>query len=130
MIKKYIVTLTNEERERLRKLTTTGKASASKLTRARILLKADRAGEHGGSTDSAIAAALDASHPTIERVRKRFVEEGFDVALPGKSTGRHNATKLDGEAEARLVALACSKPPDGHGRSVDVLRAVGGPAAR
>ena len=116
MIKKYIVTLTDEEREHLRKLTTTGKASASMLARARILLKADRSGEHGGWTDTAIAAALDVSHPTIERVRKRFVEEGFEVALLSKSTGRHNATKLDGEAEARLLAIACSKPPDGHAR--------------
>ena len=116
MIKKYIVTLTDEERERLRKLTTTGKASSRVLTRARILLKADCGGEQRGWSDTAIAAALDVSHPTIERVRKRFVEEGFEVTLLGKSTGRHYPTKLDGEAEARLIALACSDPPDGHAR--------------
>jgi transposase len=116
MRKKYIVTLTDEEREDLRKLTTTGTASASVLPRARILLKTDCSGGRRGWSDTAIAAALDVSHPTIERVRKRFVEEGFEVALLSKSTGRHTPTKLDGEAEARLIALACSDPPDGHAR--------------
>ena len=116
MNKKYIVTLTDEERDHLRKLTTSGTTPALVLTRARILLKADGSGSRVGWGDQAIARALDVGDATVERTRKRFVEDGFEIALHGKKLGRHYPTKLDGEAEARLIALACSEPPEGHAR--------------
>lgn len=106
--KLYIVDLTNEEREELVELTRKGKASARKLTRARILLKADE-----GWKDEQIVAALDTSDSTVERTRKRFVEGGLGKALnddPRPGAKR----KLDGRGEAYLIAITCSEPPDEH----------------
>ncbi len=113
--KKYLVTLTSEERDRLAKLTTAGKASARTLTRARILLKADQADGGPAWQDADIARALDCGLRTVERVRQRFVERGLDDALAHKEqqTPRRQRV-LDGAAEARLIALACSHPPDGR----------------
>lgn len=116
MNKKYFITLTDEERDHLRTLTTSGTTPARVLTRARILLKADSSGGRIGWGDDAIARALDVGHATIERTRRRFVEDGFRVALHGRSLGSYHPKKLDGEAEARLIALACSQPPDGYAR--------------
>jgi hypothetical protein len=113
--KKYLVTLTPEEREQLTGLLSAGKRSALTLLRARILLKADQA--PGGSAwhDDRIAEALDCGLRTIERVRQRFVEHGLEAALGRKPQERPSRLpKLDGRAEAHLIALACSPPPEGR----------------
>lgn len=113
--KKYLVTLTPEERQQLTRLTASGKASALVLTRARILLKADQADAGPAWEDARIAEALDCGHRTVERVRQRFVEQGLDAALQRKQQDRPSRPRLlDGRAEARLIALACSAPPDGR----------------
>jgi len=108
--KKYIVKLTAEERQYLLDITSKGSIGARKMKRAQILLKADE-----GLKDEDIVAALNTSRPTVERIRKRFVEGNLDKALnddphPG------GKTKIDGRAEAHLIALACSDAPDGHER--------------
>lgn len=106
--KKYIVELTQDERDELNELTHKGKASARKLNRARILLKADE-----GWKDKQIVTALDTVVTTVERIRKRFVEGGLEKAL--KDDPRPGARrKLDGRGEAYLIALTCSEPPDEH----------------
>ena len=109
MAKKYLVTLTPEEREHLRKMISSGTERARKLTRARILLKAD-----AGWKDADISTALEVSISTIERVRRRFVEEGLEAALNRRPPRREYFYKIDGEAEAHLIALTCSRPPEGH----------------
>ena len=114
-MKKYKVTLTAEERQQLADLTASGKAAAKKLTHARILLKADAADGGPAWTDDRIAEALEVSVATVERVRQRFVEEGLEPALVRKKQDRPSrACLLDGAAEARLIALACSTPPQGR----------------
>ena len=113
--KKYVVTLTPEEREQLAGLLTAGKRSALTLARARILLKADQADGGPAWPDDRIAEALDCGVRTVERVRQRFVERGLEAALARKPQDRPSRLrKLDGRAEARLIALACSAPPDGR----------------
>lgn len=113
--KRYLVTLTSEERERLTHMVSAGKASARSLVRARILLKADQTEGAPAWEDARIAEALDVGHRTVERVRQRFVERGLDAALARKVQDRPSVRrKLDGRAEARLIALACSAPPDGR----------------
>lgn len=108
--KKYIVTLTTEERQELLKLTRAGELAARKMKRALILLKADE-----GWKDKEIVAALNTSRPTVERIRKRYVEGGLDKAL--NEDPRPGARKkLDGRAEARLIALACSDGPEDSDR--------------
>jgi len=93
-----------------------GKHPTHVLTHARILLKADASNGGPGWDDGAIAAALDGGTRTVARVRKKFVEGGLDAAVQRKKpTGRRHR-KLDGEQEARLIALACSPAPEGHGR--------------
>ena len=115
--KKYLVTLIPEERDQLTRLTTAGKASARTLTRARILLKADQAEGGPAWGDADIAAALDCGLRTVERVRQRFVERGLEQALGRKPQDRPSRERrLDGAAEARLIALACSEPPAGRAR--------------
>ena len=92
-----------------------GKAAAQKLAHARILLKADAADGGPAWPDHRIADALEVSTATIERVRRRFVEQGLDAALDRKQRERPaREIKLDGRAEAQLVALACSAPPEGR----------------
>jgi transposase len=114
-MKKYIVTLTAEERQGLLGIIAAGKASAQKLAHARILLKADAGPEGPAWNDEQIAEAFDVSTATIVRVRQRFVELGLDAALVRKPQDRPSRQrKLDGRAEARLIALACSKPPEGR----------------
>lgn len=114
--RRYHVTLTPEEREQLRAMVSAGKAAARKLTHARILLKADEAEGGPGWADEQIAEALDVGLSTVWRVRRRFVEEGIEAAVAPKPTTRVYARKLDGAGEARLVKLACSKPPQGRKR--------------
>lgn len=116
MKKKYIVTLNDEERGALRAMIAAGKASARKLMHARILLKAERRKQHREWEDTRIAAALEVSVSTIEKVRQRLVEEGLEAALVPRPSRREYARKLDGKEEAHLIALACSTPPDGYGR--------------
>ena len=117
MAKKYLVTLTPEERDRLTALISAGKRSALTITRARILLKADQADGGPAWDDARIAQALDCGLRTVERVRQRFVERGLDQALGRKPQDRPSRErKFDGAAEARLVALACSQPPGGRAR--------------
>jgi transposase len=116
-MKKYKVTLTAEERTSLQELIAAGKASAQKLAHARILLKADAAPDGPAWPDTRIAEAVEVNVTTVERVRERFVEHGLDAALDRKKQARPSRErKLDGQAEARLVALACSEPPLGRGR--------------
>lgn len=112
----YRVSLDEEQRARLRTLVGSGTAPARLLTRARTLLKADH-GEGGpGWSDAAIAGALDVHPATVQRVRRRFVEEGLAAALERKRPDRVYERALDGRREAHLVALACSEAPEGHAR--------------
>ena len=114
-MKSYKVTLDAEERQHLHDLIAAGQAAARKLTHARILLKADAADGGPAWPDGQIADALEVSTDTVERVRQRFVELGLEAALDRKPRERPpREIKLDGRAEARLIALACSAPPDGR----------------
>lgn len=106
MAKKYLVSLTDEERETLLALTKKGALAARKLTRAHILLQAE-----AGTTDDAMAQALHSGTATVERVRKRFVEGGVEAALTERPRPG-GKRKLNSKAEATLVAWACSTPPD------------------
>ena len=115
--KKYLVILTPAERDWLSGLVSAGRRSALTITRARILLKADQAPGGPAWEDQDIARALDCSVRTVERVRQRFVERGLEPALGRKPQDRPSRErKFDGAAEARLIALACSQPPEGHAR--------------
>jgi transposase len=116
MKKKYIVTLTEAERLMLQAMLSRGKAAARKLMHARILLKADAAPGGPCWEDAAIAQGLEVGRATVERVRKEFVEEGFDAALERRKPRRQYRRKLDGDGEAHLIALACSKAPEGRSR--------------
>ncbi len=115
MKKKYLVTLTADEREQLNAMITAGTASAKKLAHARVLLKADQ-GENGPAwVDEVIAEAVEVSTDTVARVRQRFVAQGLEAALVRKKQDRPSRERvLDGSAEARLLAVACSDPPDGR----------------
>jgi transposase len=117
MKKKYPVMLSKTEREELKRLIAAGTATARKLTHARILLKADQSTEGaGGWVDEKVADAVEVSQPTVARVRKQYVQEGLEAALNRRPPNREYQRKLDGEQEARLVTLACSKPPQGQAR--------------
>ena len=116
MSKKHLVTLTECERARLAQRIAVGRGPARALTHARILLKADQGAGGPAWTDAAITAALDVSTSTVERVRRRFVEQGPEAAIRRRSPRREYRRKLDGEQEAHLVALVCSAPPEGSGR--------------
>jgi transposase len=116
MLKRYRVTLTEDERSGLEQMINSGKAAARKLAHARVLLKADEAEGGPGWGDAEIAEAVEVGLVTVARVRQRFVEEGLEAALVPRPTARAYARKLDGAAEARLAALACTKPPDGRKR--------------
>ena len=114
MEKRYLVTLTDEERAELSSMVSKGKSNARKLVRARILLLADQAG--GGSAKSApeIVEALGCGRATVERTRRAFVEEGLQKTLEPSASTRIYERKLDGRIEAHLVALACGAPPEGR----------------
>jgi transposase len=114
--KRFRVTLTPAEREKLQRLIAAGTAPARKLAHARILLKADALpGEHG-AFDADIAEAVEVSVDTVARVRRRFVEEGLDAALVPRPSTQAHPTKLDGRGEARLIAEVLSPPPQGKAR--------------
>ncbi len=115
-MKKYSVTLTESEREDLQALIRKGKAAARKLLHARILLKADSSPGQPAWSDAAISEALEVSLSTIGRVREQFIEKGVTAALERQPAKRVYERKLDGEREARLVALVCSQPPQGSPR--------------
>ena len=112
--KKYVVSLTNEEREDLETLVSQGKAAARKISRAWILLKADAAGP--AWSDEQIRTTFAIGLATLYRVRQSFVEEGVQAVLTRRPKSRHRHRKLDGEQEAHLIALACGKPPLGRRR--------------
>ena len=116
MEKFYRVTLTVEERQELRALVSKGKAAARKLVRARILLLADQAEGCPAQADPEIVESLGCGRATVERVRKQFVEEGLEATLNPQPTSRTYERRLDGKAEAHLVAIACGAPPEGRGR--------------
>jgi transposase len=108
--------LVDEERAYLASLLSAGKAAARTLTHARILLKADEGPAGPGWADEVIADALEVNRSTVERVRQRCVEEGFDAALRPRPSRQVRLRTLDGAQEAQLVALACSPPPHGRDR--------------
>ncbi len=114
MHKRYVVTLTEGQREALQRLVAAGTAPARKLTHARILLKADQGPSGPGWVDAAIVEAVEVSQPTVSRVRKQFVEEGLEATLNRRAPRRVYTRKLDGEQEAHLIALTCGDPPAGH----------------
>jgi hypothetical protein len=116
-VKKYVVRLSGEERERLEALVRAGKSPAQLLTKARILLKADVSEAGEGWSDSAISVALDTSINNIGRLRRRLVEEGLEAALKRKHNPNSARTRIfDGAAEAKLIALTCSPAPEGFAR--------------
>ena len=116
-MKKFIVTLTEEERNLLTELTSKGKHRSQKVLNALILLACDE-GEHQRkrSKNEEIARVLNTSMRKIDRVKKRFVLDGLNVALHGRKGSRVYVKKADGDFEAHLVALSCSKPPEGFAR--------------
>jgi hypothetical protein len=124
-MKRYVVTLTPEERSHLQQLIAAGRAAAQTLMHARILLKADQAPGGPAWADERIAEAVEVNPATIARVRQRFVEQGVEAALVRKPQTRPSRARvLDGRAEAHLVTLACSTPPDG--RACWTLRLLAG----
>ena len=114
--RKYTVQLTAEERTELMRLVRAGRHAARTLTHARVLLQTDSGPDGPGWTDEQTRAALGVSVPTISRIRRAFVERGMERALHRKSPAVPKARKLDGRAEAHLIALHCSPPPEGHTR--------------
>ena len=112
--KKYRVKLTDDERDFLEGLISSGRIAARKANHARILLHADEGCDEGYFKDEDIAEVLHVGRVTVERVRRRFVEEGLESALNPKPRTRNRPKKLDGEAEAFLVATACSAAPEGR----------------
>lgn len=113
---KYVVRLEAEERQQLLDLVAKGKRAAAVLTRARILLKADAGADGPDWKDDDVVEALETSLSTVHRVRQAFVEEGLEAALYRKKPTNRQYRRLNGDQEARLVALACSQPPAGRAR--------------
>jgi hypothetical protein len=123
MKRTYIVTLTEEERQHLEKITSSGTLPARTLKRAQILLKSDNGPKGPNWTYERVRETLDVTQVTIAHVRKSYVEEGLEAALSRKPPRREYKRSLDGEGEAHLVALACSEPPTGYQRwSLRLLR--------
>ncbi len=115
--KKYVVKLSQEERERLGAMLSSGRRSTQTLTKARILLKADASEAGEGWTDGEISAALDTCVNTVGNARRQFVEEGFEATLARKYNPNSARPRIfDGGAEAKLIALACSPAPEGFAR--------------
>ena len=112
-MKKYVVELTSEERKQLKELVKKGKVAGYKIRHAQMLLKADQGKQSPGWQDKQIAEAFGAHLTTVERLRKRFVEQGLEAALE-RNKRKNYTRKLDGDAEARLIAIACSKAPEGR----------------
>ena len=116
MFQKYFVELTSEERLNLEKLVSSGEATARKLRRARILLKSDCSEGGPNWTYEAICDAFDVNPVTVTNIRKAFSEGGVEQALNRKTPEREYEHRLDGHAEARLVALVCGEVPNGYDR--------------
>jgi transposase len=114
--KYYVVTMTAAERSSLQALIAKGKAAAQKRLHAQILLKADAGPEGNGWKDQQIVEAFDVGRCTVERLRQRFVEQGLEAALVRKPQQNRIPRKIDGKAEAHLIAAACGKPPEGRKR--------------
>ena len=112
--RKYRVQLTGEERQELKALVSRGRAAAYRQTHARILLLSDEAQGDGAMKDEEIARSLQIGSATVERVRRRCVEEGVEAALGRREQLRRRPKKLDGSGEAHLIALACSDPLEGR----------------
>jgi transposase len=116
-VKKYVVKLSEDERDQLNEMIRKGKSSARRLMKARILLKADVSEAGEGWSDSRIIKALETSATTVYRTRQQLVEEGFEAALSRKQRAQPPVPRIfDGEKEAQLIALSCSKPPKGRAR--------------
>jgi transposase len=113
--KKYVVTLEAEERVELQRMVSSGKGAARKLTHARILLLADAGPEGPGRTDEQIVDSLGVGERTVARVRQRFVEDGCEAAVKPRPRPRQ-PSKLEGDVEEQIVALAKSDPPEGRAR--------------
>ena len=113
---KFAVTLTEQERADLTRLITTGRAAARTLAHARVLLKADAAPGGPAWTDEQIREALAVSLKTIARIRRAFVDEGLEAAVYRRQPRTRRPRKLDGRAEAHLIALQCGPPPKGQAR--------------
>jgi transposase len=117
LVKKYVVRLSREERERLEALIRKGKSPAQRLLKARIMLKADVSEGGEGWSDSRIIKSLETSASMVYRVRKQLAEEGCEAVLSRKQRATPAVARIfDGEKEAKLIALACSKPPKGRAR--------------
>lgn len=116
MNKRYIITLTADERRELEALVSRGKQAVWRITRGRILLQADAGCDGPAWTDERIGQAYGVSAATIFRLRQGFVEEGLNKVLRRKPLSRPRPRKLDGDQEAHLIALACSQPPAGRCR--------------
>ncbi len=114
MVKKYRVGLGEEERQELKALVSKGRAAAYRQTHARILLLSDENQTEGPMKDEEIARSLNVGRATVERVRRRCVEEGLERALGRKEQLNRQPKRLDGAGEAYLVALACTEPPEGR----------------
>ena len=114
-MEKYIVKLTQEERETLLSMLKKGKASANKLMHARVLLEVDEK-KTTTKTDEKIARDLHISVKTVARIRQRFVEEGLESALLRKPHANPKSRKINGDEEAHLIAICCSTPPEGRSR--------------
>jgi hypothetical protein len=115
--KRYKVTLFPDERDALQRLVATGKAAAFKRRRAQILLKADQSPQGPAWTDAQICVAFEVGQLTVSRTRKAFVLEGLQAALQRKARAYPPVPRtLDGAGEAQLIALACSKPPEGYAK--------------
>jgi hypothetical protein len=115
--KKYVVELNAGERNRLRAVISKGKASAKAILKARIVLKADQGANGEGWTDERICEALETNITMVSRTRAKLVNEGLDAVLARKKRARPPIEPIfDGEAQAQLIALACSEPPSGYAR--------------
>ncbi len=116
-MKKYKVTLTKDERSQLKAITSKGSHRSQKVLNALILLSCDESEfQDARSINEVVSTVLQVSMKKIDRIKKRFVEEGFDIALNGRKGERVYAKKADGDFEAHLVALSCSGPPEGFAR--------------
>lgn len=112
-MKKYIVELTSEERKQLQQLVKKGEVAGYKIRHAQMLLKTDQGNKGPGQPDAHVAEVFAAHVTTVERLRKRFVEQGLEAVLERNKRNNY-ARKLDGDAEAHLIAIACSDPPAGR----------------
>lgn len=115
-MKKYHVTLMSEERKELETITTKGKRNARVIQSAYILLNCDNNNKNNPKKDKDIAEFLGITERTVENIRKKFVLDGYEIALNGKPSERVYERNIDGETEARIIALSCGQPPEGYSR--------------